>query len=505
MRATRFTSAAVMLTLALATGCNGDDPGQPTSTSPQASAPAGLDAFYGQKLDWTDCGGGFQCTTASVPLDYAKPGGQKLSLSLIRLPAEDQSSRIGSLFTNPGGPGGSGVEFVRSTGRIFGADLRKRFDIVGFDPRGVGKSAPVRCMTGPELDRFFATDTSPDDQAELDRLSTESRAFADNCKAKAAEHLPYVGTVNAARDMDVLRAAVGDKKMTYYGASYGTYLGAFYAEQFPQNVRALALDGAVDPKESATQTLVEQSKGFETAFRAFVGDCVQRPDCPLGTDTKAAIEKVAALQKQADQKPLTNSRDARPVTETLVTMGIALALYLKELWPTLRQALTQAIQRGDGTSLLLLADQLVERDQNGTYSNQTDANMAVNCVDKPNPPDVTTYKKSVDEAAKASPQFGSFVVWGGLPCVYWPAKTKEEPKPVTAKGSAPILVIGTLRDPATPYKWAQSLASQLDSGVLLSLDGDGHTAYLQGNPCIIRATDDYLVSAKPPKDGTLCR
>ncbi|GAA2607723.1 alpha/beta hydrolase [Actinomadura fulvescens] len=506
MRALRFTSAAVALTLAI-TACSdgGDDPEKSSAPSPSASAPAGLGTYYSQKIDWTDCNGGFQCATANVPLDYAKPAGDQLKLALIRLPAQDRSRRIGSLFTNPGGPGGSGVEFIRSTGRAFGADLRSRFDIIGFDPRGVGKSDPVRCMDGPQLDRFFATDASPDDQSEVEKLSAESKTFADNCQAKAADRLPHVGTVSAARDMDVLRAALGDQKMTYYGASYGTYLGSYYAEQFPQNVRALVLDGAVDPRESSTQTLVEQSKGFETALRAFVADCVKRPDCPLGTDATAAVAKIAALQKQADRKPLTNSRDSRPVTESLVTMGIALALYLKELWPTLRQALTQAIQKGDGTFLVALADQLVERDQNGTYSNQTDANMAVNCVDKPNPPDVTTYKKSVDEATKASPHFGSFVVWGGLPCVYWPAKAKEKPKPITAKGAAPILVIGTLRDPATPYKWAQSLAAQLDSGVLLSLDGDGHTAYLQGNPCITKATDQYLVTAKPPKDGLVCR
>ncbi|KAB2350840.1 alpha/beta hydrolase [Actinomadura rudentiformis] len=497
-------STAVVLTLVMA-GCNAQDPEKPPAQSPSASAPAGLGTYYNQKIDWSDCGGGFQCATADVPVDYTKPADRQLKLSLIRLPAQDPSRRIGSLFTNPGGPGGSGVEFIRSTGRAFGADLRSRFDIIGFDPRGVGKSDPVRCMDGPQLDRFFATDASPDDQSEIDKVSAESRTYADNCKAKAPDRLPYVGTLNAARDMDVLRAALGDQKMTYYGASYGTYLGSFYAEQFPQNVRALVLDGAVDPKESSTQTLVEQSKGFETALRAFVADCVKLPDCPLGTDPTAALAKIAALQKKADQKPLTNNRDSRPVTETLVTMGIALALYLKQLWPTLRQALTQAIQNGDGTFLLALADQMVEREQNGTYSNQTDANMAVNCVDKPSPPDVATYKKSVDEAAKASPHFGPFVVWGGLPCVYWPAKTKQQPKPITAKGSAPILVIGTLRDPATPYKWAQSLAAQLDSGVLLSLDGDGHTAYLQGNSCIIQATDQYLVTAKPPKDGTLCR
>ncbi|WP_242613890.1 alpha/beta hydrolase [Actinomadura roseirufa] len=498
----RFIGVAMAAALAMS-GCSGD--GKAEQAAPSQSAPAGLDAFYSQRPDWKSCGGGFQCAKAQVPLDYAKPSGEKLGLALIRLPAQDESRRIGSLFTNPGGPGGSGVDFIRQAAGSFGTDLRKRFDIVGFDPRGVGASDPVRCNTGPQLDRFFAADSSPDDQREVDAFAAESKGFAVNCGAKAATELPHVGTADAARDIDVLRAALGDRKLTYYGASYGTYLGAFYAEQFPANVRALVLDGAVDPKESSTGLLVEQAKGFETAFRAFADDCVKSGRCPLGTSTDAALAKLTSFLAETDRKPLANTRDTRQVTEALAVMGIATALYLKEYWPLLRQALTQAIQKSDGTLLLSLADQMVERKSDGSYSNQTDANMAVNCVDKPNPPSAQEYGKAAAEAKKVAPRFGPFVVWGGLPCVYWPVQTKKQPAPITAKGAAPILVIGTLRDPATPYKWAQSLASQLSSGVLLTLDGDGHTAYLQGDPCITKATDTYLVTADPPKPGTVCR
>ncbi|MDL4773986.1 MULTISPECIES: alpha/beta hydrolase [Thermomonosporaceae] len=503
MRAARFISAVGALTLAAACSGGGGGGSRTQQQAASSDAKSGMDAFYQQKPTWKDCGDGFQCTAVEVPLDYAKPNGSRLKLSLIRLPASDPSKRVGSLFTNPGGPGGSGVGFARSVARTFGADLRRRFDIVGFDPRGVGASAPVRCMTGPQLDAFFGADSSPDDKREVDAFAAESKAYAQACQAKAAQMLPHMGTVDASHDIDVLRAAVGDRKLTYYGASYGTYLGALYAEQFPKNVRALVLDGALDPKESSTGTLVEQSKGFETAFRAFVADCVKRT-CPLGTTAGAAKAKVADLLRKTDETPLTNTLDTRKINESWVTMGIATALYAKESWPVLRQALAQAVQNGDGTLLLRLADQMVERGPDGTYSNQTDANMAVNCVDKPNPPDAATYGTSADEAKRSSPLFGPFVVWGGLPCVYWPVQTKRRPEPVTAKGAAPILVIGTLRDPATPYKWAESLASQLDSGVLLSLDGDGHTAYLQGNTCITRATDRYLTTAEPPKNGTLC-
>ncbi|MFD0685906.1 alpha/beta hydrolase [Actinomadura fibrosa] len=499
----KLLSVATALALA-ATACNGSGKESDAASRTPNSA-GGLDGFYKQKPSWKDCGGGFQCATAEVPLDYAKPSGQRVGIHLIRLPAKDKASRIGSLFTNPGGPGGSGIDFVRQAAGSFGADLRRRFDIVGFDPRGVGTSDPVRCNTGPQLDQFFAADSSPDDQAETNAFAAQSKAFADNCKAKASAELPYVGTLNAARDMDVLRAALGDQKLTYYGASYGTYLGAFYAEQFPGNVRALVLDGAVDPKASSTGLLVEQAKGFETAFRAFATDCVKSASCPLGTSTDAALAKLDSFLAQVDKQPLTNSRDSRKVTESLAVMGIATALYLREYWPVLRQALTQAVQKSDGTLLLTLADQMVERKPDGSYSNQTDANMAVNCVDKPNPSSLAEYGKAAAEAKKTSPRFGPFVVWGGLPCVYWPVQTKQQPAAVTAKGAKPIVVIGTLRDPATPYKWAQSLASQLSSGVLLTLDGDGHTAYLQGNACITKATDSYLVNATPPKDGTVCR
>ncbi|WP_433474982.1 alpha/beta hydrolase [Spirillospora sp. CA-142024] len=491
---------AAVLALATATGCDGAHKGEASSP-----APAGLASFYSQKPSWKDCGGGFECATVQVPLDYSKPSGEKVGISVVRLPAEDKSARIGSLLTNPGGPGGSGVDFIKQSASGFGDELRRRFDIVGFDPRGVAASDPLRCNTGPQLDEFFATDASPDDQKETSTLGGESKAFAERCKTKAGSELPHVGTADAARDMDVLRAALGDSKLTYYGASYGTYLGASYAEQFPKNIRAFVLDGAVDPKLSSTELLIEQAKGFETALRAFADDCVKSGGCPFGTTADAVINKIASFLTATDKKPLSNTRDSRKVTESLAVMGIARALYVKQYWPVLRQSLIQAMEKSDGTYLLALADEMVERKANGSYSNQTDANMAVNCVDKPNPPNLATYGKAATEAKKVAPRFGTFVVWGGLPCVYWPVQTKQEPKPITAKGAAPIVVIGTIRDPATPYKWAQSLAGQLSSGVLLTFDGDGHTAYLQGNSCITKATDDYLTTANPPKDGTTCR
>jgi pimeloyl-ACP methyl ester carboxylesterase len=476
------------------------------ASSPPPGSPPGLAGFYRQKPSWTDCQGGFQCATVKVPVDYAKPGSGVLELSVIRLPVQDRSQRIGSLVTNPGGPGGSGIEFIRGSATAFSESLRSRFDLVGFDPRGVGASDGVRCLDGRRLDRYFAADNSPDDQGEVDRLIAEGKEFAQGCSAKAARLLPHVGTVNAARDMDVLRAALGDRQLTYFGASYGTYLGAFYAEQFPRNVRALVLDGAVDPKLPAAQINLEQAKGFERALRAFAEDCVRTSGCPLGTGTDAALNSVSDLLAQADETPLANSLgDGRQVTEALVATGIAAALYQKEAWPTLRLALGRAVTDNDGTLLLKLADLLTERKQDGSYSNLMEANLAVNCVDKPFPGDVATYEKDAAAAKKAAPRFGPFIVWGSLPCAYWPHKTAERPRALTAAGAKPILVIGTTRDPATPYGWSEGLADQLESGVLLSLDGDGHTAYLAGNQCVGQAVDRYVIQGTAPKDGTMCK
>ncbi|WP_235017767.1 alpha/beta hydrolase [Thermomonospora echinospora] len=498
--AVRRLMAVLTASAALVAGCT-------TGTSEETPpTPRGLKQYYDQKPSWRGCGNGLECATVKVPLDYGRPQGEQIGLAIVRLPARDRSERIGSLVTNPGGPGGSGVEFIRQAGGLFGRDVRDRFDVVGFDPRGVGESDPVSCLDGPQLDRFFGTDSSPDNSHELAALRTESQALADGCKTRSGPILPHVGTVDAARDMDVIRAALGDAKLNYMGFSYGTYLGAVYAEQFPRNIRTFVLDGAVDPRLSSTETLIEQAKGFETALRAFAADCAAAPNCPLGSDPGQALNKIAELQRRTDSAPLKSVRgDSRPINETWVTTGIAAALYNKGFWPTLRQALAQAIQKDQGDLLLALADQMLQRRPDGTYSNQMEANMAVNCVDKPNPPDAAAYQKEVDKAEKVAPHFGSYVAWGGLPCVYWPVQTKKAPHAISAKGSAPILVIGTTRDPATPYRWAQSLASQLDSGTLLTLDGDGHTAYLGGPPCITKATDHYLLTGTPPKKGTVCR
>jgi pimeloyl-ACP methyl ester carboxylesterase len=501
-----FRRVTVVVSVALtATACTASGGATPGEARPSGT-PAGLETYYKQKPAWTDCKGGFQCADLKVPRNYGAPGNGQMKIAVIRLPAHDKAHRVGSLVTNPGGPGGSGVKFIRESGQAFGKALRSRFDLVGFDPRGVGESDPVRCLSSKDLDRYFSIDTSPDDQKEVADLVSTSKAFAAGCDAKSGTNLPYVGTVNAARDMDVLRAALGDKRLSFLGFSYGTYLGAFYANQFPKNVRALVLDGAVDPKLSANEVNLEQARGFETALRAFAADCLKQPDCPLGKGSvDEALKKVSDLQRKTDRTPLKSTLgDGRQVTEAFVTLGIATALYNKQSWPALRLALKQAME-GDGTMLLRLSDLLVEREENGQYTNQTEANMAINCLDKPYPGDLKGVQQAAEESKKSAPRFGPFVVWGSLPCSYWPTKNTQQPQAVAARGAAPIVVVGTTRDPATPYKWAKNLAGELESGRLLTLEGDGHTAYLQGNPCISKAIEHYLVTEQPPKEGTTCR
>lgn len=505
------TTALLAATVLVAASCGGGTSKSQASSAPGAhsAAPtAGLGKYYAQRIQWSDCGGGFQCGGVSVPLDYNHPEAGDLTIKAIRQPAQVAAQRVGSMLINPGGPGGSGINFAREEARAFGQAVQARFDIVGFDPRGVGQSTPpIRCLNGKQLDQYLATNSSPTDENEVHALDTVSHGFEQGCSTNSGKLLPYVGTVNAARDIDILRAALGDKQLTYYGASYGTYLGAYYADEFPKNVRALVLDGAIDPTLSWSALNIEQGKGFETALRSFAADCLTHPACPIAAPTvDAALNKVSDLIVSSDHKPLTSTTgDGRQVTSALVVLGIATGLYSKQTWPILRQALTQALTTSDGTILLALGDQLVERRPDGTYSNQTEANMAINCVDKPYPTDLAAFQQKAAEAKKVAPRFGPFVVWGSLPCAYWPVRDNEQPKPLTAPGAAPILVVGTTRDPATPYQWAKNLASQLKSGVLLSLDGDGHTAYLQGNPCITNAVDRYLVSQKPPAAGTLCK
>jgi pimeloyl-ACP methyl ester carboxylesterase len=355
------------------------------------------------------------------------------------------------------------------------------------------------------MDAFTAVDTTPTNQAGVDALVAADKAFAAACKQRSGNLLGHVSTVESARDMDVLRALLGDDKLHYLGKSYGTFLGATYAGLFPTRVGTMVLDGAMNPSLNALQLNSQQAGGFEVAFNAFAADCVKRPGCALGSGTvQQAGQKLDSFFSSLDGNPLPTGSD-RKLDEALGMTGVISAMYDQEQWPDLRLALADAINNGNGKELLALSDQYYERDTNGHYSNLMYANSAVNCLDLPasaGGPDQV--RQQVPLFEKASPHFGDSLAWGGLTCAYWPVRATGAPHVIPAKGAAPILVVGTIRDPATPYAWAQGLAQQLETGTLLTYDGDGHTAYVRGSTCIDEAVNRYLLLGTVPAKGTVC-
>ncbi|MCP9987098.1 alpha/beta hydrolase [Streptomyces sudanensis] len=509
-RTPRPFASAVALALVLAGGCaeSGAPAGAlaPHATAPAVSAVAAppdavaLRPYYGQRLRWRACGTpGFQCATLKAPLDYARPDGARIDLAVARAKATGPGRRLGSLLVNPGGPGGSAVDYLQGyAGLAYPAPVRARYDMVALDPRGVARSEPVRCLDGPAMDAHTQVDPTPDDRRETALLTESLKRFASSCAKRSGRILPHVSTVEAARDMDLLRAALGDQRLTYVGASYGTFLGATYAELFPSRTGRLVLDGAVDPSLTADRMSLDQTAGFDTAFRAFAADCVTRSGCPLGTTSvRDATARMRAFLARLDRAPVPTGQD-RPLGEALATIGVITAMYDEAAWPRLRTALTRAMG-GEGSGLLALADTYHERDKGGGYSNLMSANAAVNCLDQP--PAFTTPEAvaaAVPSFEKASPAFGRSLAWASLTCAYWPAKATGTPHRITAEGAPPIVVVGTTRDPATPYKWARSLAAQLSSGTLLTYDGDGHTAYGRGSDCVDTAINTYLLEGTPP-------
>ncbi|RPK77948.1 Carboxylesterase A precursor [Streptomyces sp. ADI97-07] len=489
----------------LVSGCSSG--GSAPSASARGSASTeDMSPYYGQKLRWRDCGvEGFQCTTMKAPLDYGKPDGGDIDLAVSRKKATGPGERIGSLLVNPGGPGGSAVDYLQGYAAIgYPAPVRARYDMVAIDPRGVARSEPVTCLTGKQMDAYTQVDQTPDDDAEVAKLTEAFDRFAKGCEKRSGQILPHVSTVETARDMDILRSLLGDEKLHYVGASYGTFLGATYADLYPGRVGRLVLDGAMDPSLPAIDINRDQTAGFEAAFQSFAADCVEQPDCPLGTRSAAgAATALKQLFADLDAEPVPTG-ETRKLGESLATIGVIAAMYDESAWPQLREALAGA-KRGDGAGLLALADTYYERDPSGKYANLMFANAAVNCLDlAPAFTRAAEVEKALPDFEKASPVFGRGFAWAALNCGSWPVEATGTPHRTEAKGAAPIVVVGTTRDPATPYKWAVSLAEQLSSGTLLTYEGDGHTAYGRGSDCIDTAINTYLLEGTPPKNGKKC-
>ena len=477
-------------------------PPRPSSTVPEPPYPSRLAPFYEQELDWQRCGAN-QCTHLRVPLDYAHPEGRTIELAVLRAPATRRGQRIGQLMVNPGGPGGSAVDYASSGAFTFGAPLTRYFDIVGMDPRGVGRSTPLDCGGTQQTDEFVGLDPDPDTPAEVATYDRVDRAYGEGCVRNSGDLVRHMTTVEAARDMDILRAALGERQVDYLGASYGTLLGATYAGLFPTHVRRMVLDGALDPKLTNLAVNLGQARGFETAFDGYVKYCIDQGGCILGSNLAEARQRIHQLLAQLDARPLPTS-SGRPLTEGLARYGIIYPLYLKQLWPLLSMSLTQAIRDGNGDRLLAIADQYSGRGPKGYTDNSTAAFNAVSCLDYADSVPADQVKSHLPQFEKASPTFGRAFVYDLAKCASWPVTGTKAPAPIHARGAPPIVVIGTTRDPATPYAWARSLAAQLESGRLITRNGDGHTGFQQGSPCVDHAVERYLLGGTVPQDDLRC-
>ncbi|GAB2466180.1 pimeloyl-ACP methyl ester carboxylesterase [Conyzicola lurida] len=513
MRNSQRRAIAVLATAAAAgllAGCTLISPTR-TQTESEVPIPAGLESYYQQELEWSPCEPeGRECSTVTAPIDYENPGDGDIELAVVRV-ATDSDDRVGSLLMNPGGPGGSGVELVQQAAEYVTSDaLRESFDIVGWDPRGVGLSTPVQCYDDADMDAFLysvpANPTGSD--AWLAEQVDREKAFADACLENTGPLLGFIDVESNARDMDLLRAVLGDKKLTYLGFSYGTSFGAHYAELFPENAGRLVLDGAIDPSLESPETFTVQMAGFENAYRAFVEDCLLTSACPFTGTVDTALAQSKTLFDGVEAREL-RSDDGRQLTASTLGTALSYPLYDEGSWPALSQMISE-LEEGDATLALQLADGYNSRNDDGTYADQATAvYTAATCLDGQFTGGLDGTRATLDAIDAAAPTIGAFVSYAdwahiSIACQNWPFPSSIEAHAITADGAAPILVLGTTNDPATPYTWAEAMASQLDSGVLITREGEGHTAYAQGNACIDETVDDYLVDGLVPVTDPLC-
>jgi pimeloyl-ACP methyl ester carboxylesterase len=485
-----------------ATSAASASPAASGSIAPAASATPRPTLAPPPPVRWSDCSGGFECGIVDVPRDYAHPTGPIVRLALIRLRASDPAHRIGSLVVNPGGPGESAVDFVRQGAiAVFSPEIRARFDIVGFDPRGVGSSTPIRCVD--TLDHFIPQDVTAASAASLADLLAGAKTFARQCGQRNADLLEHLSTAEVARDLDQVRAAVGDTRLTYAGFSYGTLIGEDYASLFPTHVRAMVLDGVIDPSLGEAALREGQAVAFEGALDRFLADCATRRDCALNAGGPPG-PVFDALMRQIERHPVATPRLANreSVGPTQAWGAVLQSLYTPSAWPVLADALAEA-RAGDASLLLLLGDPLRGRNPDGTYSNLSDAYDAITCLDWPSPRDPAAYSAMAARFTAVAPRVGRLLAFNDVECAFWPAPPARVPAPVRAPGAPPIVLVGSTGDPATPYAWAQQVGRQLPSAVLVTRVGEGHTGYILSR-CVRDAIDAYLLTRSVPKVGLRC-
>ncbi|MFL1379714.1 alpha/beta hydrolase [Nocardiopsis protaetiae] len=515
------SAAAAAATVLLLSAC----PAPPTAEPVAEEIP---ERYAGQEIAWTACPGReapLECGTVTVPLDHDRPGGQTLDLALIRLPsAGPPQERVGSLVINPGGPGVPGTAMFHGT--VFSDRVRASFDLVSFDPRGVGTGGGLSCGDRYAFEdaRQALADTHPRhlSAVDLQPLDDAARRYAGSCTEAAGEEvLAEAGTVNVVRDLEIIRDALGEDALTYVGYSYGTHIGALYAHMYPRRTRAMVLDAAVDTDASTVETALDQTAAFQAAWERFVDHCAATVrDCPFtpGADPDTVARE---LIEKLDRAPV--SADGIPVDGRLLLLMATSALYREEAWDPLADAFAALTREGagepgapgeSGEELLALYEEvfggLGEEEgepQVGTGGDHGDpraAYTAVTCADHASPTDVTGYRDAAAEAVDLSPLFGADAVWDHLPCAHW-QRAERPPTGFTAPDAPPLVVVGTVGDPATPYAWSRELAERLESAVLVTYEGGGHTLYGSGRvPCVEEAVDAYLIGGETPPEGLSC-
>ena len=464
-------------------------------------SPARADAPPSALL-WHACGDGFECATLPVPLDDRAPSSSTIDVAVVRMRARDPQHRIGALVLNPGGPGAPGVGYLRATADSLPDRVRDRFDLVAFDPRGSGDSAPVTCPV--DIDPLFDENFSPDTAAGETRLVDATQRVVDACARAAGPLLAHVSTREAARDLDRLRAALGDEKLSFLGESYGTYLGTLYASEFPNRVRAFVLDGAINPADDGNEVALGQARGFEQAFGDFLRHCARDRACAFHNDghPRKAYDR---LRARAARAPLATLRNGgRTVNRTRFDAAVVEALYAGRAgWTGLAQALADA-ENGNAATLLGNADAFVDRGAAGMQHGALDAFWAISCLDGPPVGDVAAAQRLAERADRVAPHFGSFLVNFSLACSLWPVPPDPSLRPLRVTGTAPVLVIGTTQDPVTPLAAARGLARVFDDAALLVAGGEQHASFGVGNQCVDGAVARYLVDLKVPARGTRC-
>ena len=477
------------------------------SAAGDASSPGGLPGIRVPALSWKDCpggeGNGFQCATAQVPRDYRNLGSGFVSLTVTRHPATDPMHRIGSLFVNPGGPGDSGVDFVSTVVSRLPAEVASRFDVVGFDPRGVARSEQVRCMTAQETQQAWAGVSVSVQPGAFERGQRAAEQFDAACQLRSGDLLPYLGTEYVARDMDLLRAAVGDQKLNYFGVSFGTFIGTVYANLFPHRIRAMALDGAYNPEAYANdpyQYDYGQYVALEGALRRFLDWCAHSPDCRFGHGDPAAAYD--ALVSDLDDHPVRDAHGEIVANGATLTYRVMFALNGgRPGWRGIAKDLSAAQQRS-GSYV----------DSIGSQANFFAANVSVECADRVYPPSKQLLPSRLALAAAAAPRTGPVAAYGppgydqshANACQQWPAhRASRYAGPWNAHGTAPILVVGTTGDPDTPYQDAVTLATTLDNGHLLTFVGEGHPGAAH-SACARTAEVTYLIKLTLPHNGARC-